>query len=76
MTVSAIARATEEPATSLACMFPSTHTAGRITSGSAPTISIHSSRPSRLWPIERSETNAGKAVAQARSWAVIAAWSR
>ena len=43
---SAIASATLEPASSAACMLPSTQTAGRMRSGSGPIVRSQTSRPS------------------------------
>ena len=68
-----MASATLEPQTSVACMLPSIHTAGRAWSGSRPMVSSGMSRPSALWPSDDTCATSGCCVAQDWSWAVISA---
>ncbi len=73
ITSSAIASATLEPQSSVACMLPSIQTAGRISAGLRPMVTRGMSRPSALLPSEETRTSSGYASAQASSCRVSSA---
>ncbi len=70
MKSSAIESATDDPASSDACMLPSTQTAGRTSSGFGPIVKSQMSRPSSVFASDSRRTTSGCASAQALTWAV------
>jgi hypothetical protein len=70
---SAMASATLEPQSSVACMLPSTQTAGRASRGLRSNGEERDLAPSALLPIEETFTKPGCAFPQARNCLVSSA---